>query len=149
MRRKAVIDRLYLFFWFFPIVLLPFTWVNAVVQGAEILGLIQGSGFVVSRNFPALIVFYLVISVGLLLPKSLINHYNWQLLYFSCLLVFTSMFSLLPRLIIGPNGLSEWIEGFSLFLHVFLDDQTMVLFSNCLIYSCNIFLLLDRNQDKK
>ncbi len=62
---------------------------------------------VVSRNFPALIVFYLVISVGLLLPKSLINHYNWQLLYFSCLLVFTSMFSLLPRLIIGPNGLSE------------------------------------------
>ncbi|HDL2462635.1 TPA: hypothetical protein PW114_003059, partial [Enterococcus faecium] len=42
-----------------------------------------------------------------LLPKSLINHYNWQLLYFSCLLVFTSMFSLLPRLIIGPNGLSE------------------------------------------
>ncbi|KAF3374724.1 hypothetical protein BXA50_17575, partial [Enterococcus faecium] len=27
MRRKAVIDRLYLFFWFFPIVLLPFTWV--------------------------------------------------------------------------------------------------------------------------
>lgn len=94
-------------FWFFPIVLLPFTWVNAVVQGAEILGLIQGSGFVVSRNFPALIVFYLVISVGLLLPKSLINHYNWQLLYFSCLLVFTSMFSLLPRLIIGPNGLSE------------------------------------------
>ncbi|MGC5823990.1 hypothetical protein J8M84_14865 [Enterococcus faecium] len=56
MRRKAVIDRLYLFFWFFPIVLLPFTWVNAVVQGAEILGLIQGSGFVVSRNFPALIV---------------------------------------------------------------------------------------------
>ncbi len=107
MRRKAVIDRLYLFFWFFPIVLLPFTWVNAVVQGAEILGLIQGSGFVVSRNFPALIVFYLVISVGLLLPKSLINHYNWQLLYFSCLLVFTSMFSLLPRLIIGPNGLSE------------------------------------------
>ncbi|HDL0728835.1 TPA: hypothetical protein PWR86_002942, partial [Enterococcus faecium] len=51
MRRKAVIDRLYLFFWFFPIVLLPFTWVNAVVQGAEILGLIQGSGFVVSRNF--------------------------------------------------------------------------------------------------
>ncbi|BDP74217.1 hypothetical protein EfmAA96_20020 [Enterococcus faecium] len=26
----------------FPIVLLPFTWVNAVVQGAEILGLIQG-----------------------------------------------------------------------------------------------------------
>ncbi len=95
MRRKTVIDRLYLFFWFFPIVLLPFTWVNAVVQGAEILGLIQGSGFVVSRNFPALIVFYLVISVGLLLPKSLINHYNWQLL------------SLLPRLIIGPNGLSE------------------------------------------
>nr|AFC63971.1 hypothetical protein EFAU004_01887 [Enterococcus faecium Aus0004] len=94
-------------FWFFPIVLLPFTWVNAVVQGAEILGLIQGSGFVVSRNFPALIVFYLVISVGLLLPKSLINHYNWQLLYFSCLLVFTSTFSLLPRLIIGPNGLSE------------------------------------------
>ena len=107
MRRKAVIDRLYLFFWFFPIVLLPFTWVNAVVQGAEILGLIQGSGFVVSRNFPALTVFYLVISVVLLLPKSLINHYNWQLLYFSCLLVFTSMFSLLPRLIIGPNGLSE------------------------------------------
>lgn len=107
MRRKTVIDRLYFFFWFFPIVLLPFTWVNAVVQGAEILGLIQGSGFVVSRNFPALIVFYLVISVGLLLPKSLINHYNWQLLYFSCLLVFTSMFSLLPRLIIGPNGLSE------------------------------------------
>ena len=97
MRRKAVIDRLYLFFWFFPIVLLPFTWVNAVVQGAEILGLIQGSGFVVSRNFPALTVFYLVISVGLLLPKSLINHYNWQLLYFSCLLIFTSMFSLLPR----------------------------------------------------
>ncbi len=77
------------------------------VQGAEILGLIQGSGLVVSRNFPALTVFYLVISVGLLLPKSLINHYNWQLLYFSCLLVFTSMFSLLPRLIIGPNGLSE------------------------------------------
>lgn len=76
MRRKAVIDRLYLFFWFFPIVLLPFTWVNAVVQGAEILGLIQGSGLVVSRNFPALTVFYLVISVGLLLPKSLINHYN-------------------------------------------------------------------------
>ncbi|EME8111192.1 hypothetical protein [Enterococcus faecium] len=107
MRRKAVIDRLYLFFWFFPIVLLPFTWVNAVVQGAEILGLIQGSGFVVSRNFPALTVFYLVISVGLLLPKSLINHYNWQLLYFSCLLIFTSMFSLLPRMIIGPNGLSE------------------------------------------
>ncbi|HFM7062799.1 TPA: hypothetical protein ACG9XK_003002 [Enterococcus faecium] len=58
MRRKAVIDRLYLFFWFFPIVLLPFTWVNAVVQGAEILGLIQGSGLVVSRNFPALTVFY-------------------------------------------------------------------------------------------
>ena len=40
MRRKAVIDRLYLFFGF-PIVLLPFTWVNAVVQGAEILGLIK------------------------------------------------------------------------------------------------------------
>lgn len=36
MRRKAVIDRLYLFFWFFPIVLLPFTWVNAVVQGGDI-----------------------------------------------------------------------------------------------------------------
>lgn len=59
MRRKAVIDRLYLFFWFFPIVLLPFTWVNAVVQGAEILGLIQGSGFVVCRNFPALTIFLL------------------------------------------------------------------------------------------
>lgn len=100
MRRKAVIDRLYLFFGF-SYRFATFTWVNAVVQGAEILGLIQGSGFVVSRNFPALIVFYLVISVGLLLPKSLINHYNWQLLYFSCLLVFTSTFSLLPRLIIG------------------------------------------------
>ena len=92
MRRKAVIDRLYLFFWFFPIVLLPFTWVNAVVQGAEILGLIQGSGFVVSRNFPALIVFYLVISVGLLLPKSLINHYNWQLLYFLLISIYIYVF---------------------------------------------------------
>ncbi|WP_165003415.1 MULTISPECIES: hypothetical protein [unclassified Enterococcus] len=107
MRKKRIIERIYLFFWFFPILLLPFTWVNAVVQGAEILGLIQGSGIVVSRNFPILTMSYLLISVALLLPKSLIDHYNWRLLSFSCMLMFTSLFAMLPRLIIGPNGLSE------------------------------------------
>lgn len=147
MRRKAVIDRLYLFL-VFPIVLLPFTWVNAVVQGAEILGLIQGSGFVVSRNFPALTVFYLVISVGLLLPKSLINHYNWQLLYFSCLLVFTSMFSLLPRLIIGPNGLSESGLKDSAYSSMYFLTIKPWFYLVIASFILATFLLLDRNQDK-
>ena len=51
MKKKIKLEQLYLFFWFFPILLLPFTWVNAVVQGAEILGLIHGTGIVVSKNF--------------------------------------------------------------------------------------------------
>ena len=57
-KRKIIkVERLYLFFGF-PNFLGTFTWVNAVVQGAEILGLIQGSGFVVSKNFPLLTMFY-------------------------------------------------------------------------------------------
>ena len=107
MRQKIMGRRSYLFFWFFPLLLLPFTWVNAIVQGAEVLGLIQGSGFLVARNFPTLTIFYLLVSVSLLIPRSLINNYNWKLIYFSCMLIFTSMFALLPRMIIGPTGLSQ------------------------------------------
>ena len=107
MRKIIKVERLYLFFWFFPIFLAPFTWVNAVVQGAEILGLIQGSGFVVSKNFPLLTMFYFLISVSLLLSNKFIKAYNWHMLHFSCMLVFASFFSMLPRIIVGPNGLSE------------------------------------------
>ncbi len=107
MEKKRKIEQLYLFFWFFPIFLLPFTWVNAVVQGAEILGLIHGSGIVVSKNFPLLTMFYFLISVSLLLSNKFIDTYNWRIVHFSCMLVFASFFSMLPRIIIGPNGLSE------------------------------------------
>ncbi|MGM9904060.1 hypothetical protein A5844_000711 [Enterococcus sp. 10A9_DIV0425] len=107
MKERIKIEQVYLFFWFFPIFLLPFTWVNAVVQGAEILGLINGSGLIISRNFPVLTIFYFLISVSLLFSKIFIHNFNWHLIQFSCMLIFTSIFSILPRIIIGPNGLSE------------------------------------------
>ena len=107
MKKKIKLEQLYLFFWFFPILLLPFTWVNAVVQGAEILGLIHGTGIVVSKNFPILTLFYFLVSMSLILTNKFMNSYNWHLIHFSCMLVFTSFFSILPRIIVGPNGLSE------------------------------------------
>lgn len=107
MKKKVKLEYLYLFFWFFPIFLLPFTWVNAIVQGAEILGLIRGTGIVVIKNFPILTMIYFLVSVSLLLTHKFVHSYNWQLLHFIFMLVFTSIFSVLPRIIIGPNGLSE------------------------------------------
>ncbi|MBE6171773.1 hypothetical protein [Enterococcus mundtii] len=107
MKKRIKLEQLYLFLWFFPIFLLPFTWVNAVVQGAEILGIINGSGFIISKNFPTLTLFYFLISVNLIVSKTFIKKYNWHLIQFSSMLVFTSYFSILPRIIIGPNGLSE------------------------------------------
>ncbi|MEY8445175.1 hypothetical protein [Enterococcus ratti] len=107
MKKKKRLEQMYLFFWFFPIFLLPFTWVNAVVQGAEVLGLVHGTGVVVLKNFPILTMFYFIISIGLVLTNKFINSYNWYLVHFSCMLIFTSFFSVLPRIIIGPNGLSE------------------------------------------
>ena len=75
MKKKIKLEQLYLFFWFFPILLLPFTWVNAVVQGAEILGLIHGTGIVVSKNFPILTLFYFLVSMSLILTNKFTDRF--------------------------------------------------------------------------
>ncbi|MGG5358820.1 MULTISPECIES: hypothetical protein [unclassified Enterococcus] len=107
MRSKLVNSRTYLLFWFIPILLLPFTWVNAVVQDAEVLGTIHGNGLLLVQNFPTLSFFYLFISISLLIPNTFIRTDNWKLLCFSCMLIYLSILAMLPRIIIGPTGLSE------------------------------------------
>ncbi|MFV0560528.1 MAG: hypothetical protein ACK5NA_07410 [Enterococcus sp.] len=106
MERKKLYSYLFLLCWLVPLVLLPFSWVNAVVQDAEVLGTIHGTGFVVLSNFPFLIFSYITLSSALLVSKVFPSAPNIKLFFLIFLVGFAVTVLLLPRMIIGPTGLS-------------------------------------------
>jgi hypothetical protein len=97
----------FLIFWLFPIFLLPFRWLSAVVKDAEILGAINGTGWLVLKNFPVIGWLYFLLTVALVwLHFSRVKEVVAPL-YFACLVSFTTGIVLLPRIILGPTGLSQ------------------------------------------
>ncbi|KAF1297584.1 hypothetical protein BAU15_07685 [Enterococcus sp. JM4C] len=98
---------IFLIFWLIPIALLPFRWLSAVVKDAEILGSIQGTGWLVLKNFPVLGWLYFLLTVALVwLYFSRVKRVLAPI-YLSCLACFTTGVALLPRMILGPTGLSQ------------------------------------------
>ncbi|MGM0124925.1 hypothetical protein IGI37_002319 [Enterococcus sp. AZ194] len=107
MKKVIHYKNIFLVFWLLPIVLLPFRWLSAVVKDAEILGSVQGTGWLILKNFPALGWLYFLLTVFLVWYHFSRVKRVLAPIYLCCLACFTTGIALMPRMILGPTGLSQ------------------------------------------
>ncbi|EOH96288.1 hypothetical protein [Enterococcus pallens] len=101
------LSRLYLVFWLVPAIVSPFQWFSSVVQDVEIFRPIDGSGILVARNFGTLTILYFLLLAGMLVSEFFKKNYILQVVIIAFQIMFSTIFSMLPRIIIGPTGLSQ------------------------------------------
>lgn len=97
----------YWFFWLLPIATLPFPWIKALVDEVGALHPVDGTGFLVMKNFATLALWYVIFTLGMLLGEFARKKWNIKLVILSIQIFFTTVFSSLPRMILGPTGLTK------------------------------------------
>lgn len=104
---KKNLSRLYLVFWLVPAIVSPFQWFSSIVQDVDIFRPTDGTGILVARNFGTLAILYFLLLVGMLFSEFFKKNYIIQVVIIAFQIMFSTIFSMLPRMIIGPTGLSR------------------------------------------
>lgn len=105
--RMNWLSRCYWLFWLLPIILLPFPWVKAVVDEVEVLQPIDGTGFLVAKNFSTSALMYVIFTLGMLLAEFSRKSLNIKIVILVIQTFTLAVFSTLPRIILGPTGLTK------------------------------------------
>ncbi|MGG5315784.1 hypothetical protein [Enterococcus sp. AZ072] len=104
---KKNLSRLYLLFWLVPLVVSPFQWFSSIVQDVEIFRPIDGTGILVAKNFGTLAVFYFLLLAAMLVSEFFQKNDVLQVVIIGLQIMFSTIFFMLPRIIIGPTGLAQ------------------------------------------
>lgn len=104
---KKNLSRLYLVFWLVPAIVSPFQWFSSIVQDVDIFRPIDGTGILVARNFGTLAILYFLLLAGMLVSEFFKKNYILRVVIIAFQMMFSTIFSMLPRIIIGPTGLSR------------------------------------------
>lgn len=101
------LSKIYWFFWLLPVLFLPCVWISATAIDIGVLATIEGTGVIVLKNFSELAFFYVVCTLALLLEGLSRGLQSVKILVFGLLVCFSTFILCLPRMIIGPVGLSR------------------------------------------
>lgn len=104
---KKQLSRLYLLFWLVPLVVSPLQWFSSTVQEVDIFRPVDGTGILVAKNFGTLTILYFLILATMLVFEFSRKHPLVCVAIISLQIMFTTIFFMLPRIIIGPTGLSQ------------------------------------------
>ncbi|MGM0213244.1 hypothetical protein [Enterococcus sp. AZ109] len=104
---KKKLSRLYLLFWLVPFVVSPLQWFSSTVQEVDIFRPVNGTGILVAKNFGTLTILYFLLLITMVVFEFSRKHPLVCVAIISLQIMFTTIFFMLPRIIIGPTGLSQ------------------------------------------
>lgn len=117
---EKVLSKIYWVFWLLPILFLPSVWISATAIDTGSLTAIEGTGFIVMKNYSELGLFYFFCTLALLLEGASRGLRSIKVLVFGMLICFGTFMLCLPRMIIGPVGLSHsGIYDFDFYMGVY------------------------------
>ncbi|GCF92177.1 hypothetical protein NRIC_00680 [Enterococcus florum] len=103
---KNKLTYVYLLFWLSPLLTSPFLWFGATVEDIGIFRPIRGNGILVAKNFSTLAIFYFLLTLAMVLFEYTRRSRFVKIVILSLQIVFLSFFFMIPRIILGPTGLS-------------------------------------------